>query len=216
MSQLAGVTRTLVIPGGPGRPLRSLVHSQGPSGLLSKSVPKIEFDGTLPQLVNVNARRLREGYVEEQRPVWVQPARITGIVMRSGGGYLVTIRSTTVRFAARNLNQREVVRDLTRLIIMSNEDTDLVYYTVELESLPDHVQIGNPVMVEVDEEDDHVIHLHPDALYQEPYLPDDMYLYCPVEHEGRWRRQGDEAVYECPCGAIWDISPEEGKEKDGI
>ena len=156
--------------------------------------------------------------MEEQRPVWVQPGRITDIVTRSGGGYLVTIRSTTVRFAARNLNQREVVQDLTLLIIMSNEDTDLVYYTVELESLPDHVQIGDPVMVEVDEEDDHhVIHLHPDALYQEPYLPDDMHLLCPVEHQGRWRRQGDEAVYECPCrrdmghlsgrreGEGWDI-----------
>ena len=62
--------------------------------------------------------------MDEQRPAWVQPGRITGIETSPGGRYLVTIRSATVTFAARNLDQREVVRDLTPLTIISNFDTD--------------------------------------------------------------------------------------------
>ena len=116
-----------------------------------------------------------------------------------GGRYLVTIRS-----AARNLDQREVVRNLTPLTIISNFDTGLVSYTVELESLPDHMRTGGPV--EVDEQDEYAIHLHPDALYQEPYLPNEMFLFRPVEQQGRWCRQGDEAVIRVvpaePCG-MW-------------
>ena len=152
---------------------------------------------------------MREGSVDEQRPAWVQPGRITGIETSPGGRYLVTIRS-----AARNLDQREVVRNLTPLTIISNFDTGLVSYTVELESLPDHMRTGGPVMVEVDEQDEYAIHLHPDALYQEPYLPNEMFLFRPVEQQGRWCRQGDEAVYECPCGAVWDVAPEDGQETE--
>ena len=69
-------------------------------------------------------------------------------------------------------------------------------------------------MVEVDEQDEYAIHLHPDALYQEPYLPNEMFLFCPVEQQGRWCRQGDEAVYECLCGAVWDVAPEDRQETE--
>ena len=71
-------------------------------------------------------------------------------------------------------------------------------------------------MVGVDEQDENAIHLHPDALYQEPYLPNEMFLLCPVEQQGRWCRQGDEAVYECPCGAVWDVAPEDGQDGGGL
>ena len=46
----------------------------------------------------------------------------------------MTIDSATVTFAARNLDQRGVIRDLTLSPIISNMDTGQVYYTVELES----------------------------------------------------------------------------------
>ena len=146
--------------------------------------------------MNVNMGCSREGSVDEQRPIWVQPGRITGIDTSLGGRYSVTIDSTTVTIAARNLDQQGVIRDLTLWSIISNMDTDEVCYTVELESLPDHVRIGRPVLVEVDEEDDHVIHLHPGTLYQELYLPDLLYLVCPEEQRGQWCRQKDNSVYE--------------------
>ena len=116
-------------------------------------------------------RRLREGSVDEQRPIWVQPGRTTGIEPSPGGRCSVSVDSATVTFAARNLDQQGVIRDLTLSPIISNMDTGEVYYTVELESLPDHVRIGRPVLVEVDQEDDHVIHLYPGALYQKLYPP---------------------------------------------
>ena len=126
-----------------------------------------------------------------------------------GGRCSVSVDSTTVTFAARNLDQQGVIRDLTLWPIISNMDTGEVYYTVELESVPDHVRIGRPVLVEVDQEDDHVIHLHPGALYQELYLPHLLYLVCPEERRGQWCRQKDNSVYECPCGARWDVFPED-------
>ena len=96
-------------------------------------------------------------------------------------------------------------------------DTDEGYYTVRLESLPVHVRIGRPAIVEMDEEDDHVIHLHPGALYQKLYLPGVLFLACPAERRGSWFRQtGDDSVYGYPCGARWDIFPEDWQEMDGM
>ena len=124
-----------------------------------------------------------------RQPVWVHPGRITAIEPAPGGAYSVTIDSTTVSFAARNLDQRGVIRDLTLWTIISNMDTGEVHYTVRLESLPVHARTGRPALVEMDEEDDHVIHLHPGALYQELYPPSILFLVCPAEPLSRWFRQ---------------------------
>ena len=78
--------------------------------------------------------------MSEQRPIWVQPGMTTGIEPSPGGRYSVSVDSTTVTFAARNLDQQGVIRDLTLWPIISNMDTVEVYYTVELESLPDHCE----------------------------------------------------------------------------
>lgn len=153
--------------------------------------------------------------MEEQQPLWVHPGRITNIEPAPGGGYDVTIDSTRVAFAARNLDRRRVIRDLVLRGSISNMDTDEVFYTVEVESLPDQVRTGRPVMIEVneDEEDDPVIHLHPGSLYQELYLPTVLHLVCPVEQQSRWFRQTrDDSVYRCPCGETWDVLPEDLQE----
>ena len=154
--------------------------------------------------------------MEERQPVRVHPGRITGVEPAPGGAYSVTIDSTTVSFAARNLDQRGVIRDLTLWTIISNMDTGEVHYTVRLESLPVHVRTGRPALVEMDEEDDDVIHLHPGALYQELYPPSILFLVCPAEQRSRWFRQKENSVCECPCGARWDIFPEDPQEADGM
>ena len=51
--------------------------------------------------------------MEGRQPVWVHPGRITAIEPTPGGAYSVTIDSATVSFAAHNLDQRGVIRDLT-------------------------------------------------------------------------------------------------------
>ena len=79
-----------------------------------------------------------------------------------------------------------MVRDLTPLRTLTYDDTGEVYLSLELEHLPDYVETGAPVMVEVDEHDENVMHLYPDALCQEePILPYELQLFCPVEREGR-------------------------------
>ena len=158
--------------------------------------------------------RPKEGLWKGGNRSGVHPGRITAIEPAPGGAYSVTIDSTTVSFAARNLDQRGVIRDLTLWTIISNMDTGEVYYTVRLESLPVHVRTGRRALVEMDEEDDHVIHLHPGALYQELYPPGILFLVCPAEPRSRWFRQKEYSVYECPCGARWDIFPEDPEVAD--
>ena len=54
-------------------------------------------------------------------------------------------------------------------------------------------------------------------LYQELYLPGVLFLVCPAERRGSWFRQtGDDSVYECSCGARWNIFPEDRREMDEI
>ena len=157
--------------------------------------------------------------MQEQQPVWVHPGRITGIEPSSGRGYRVTIDSTKVTASVRDLDEQKVIGDLSLSASISNLDTDEIQYTLEMESLPDQVRMGRPVMVEVneDEDDGPVIRLHPGALYQELNLPGVLYLVCPVENQGRWFRQThDDSVYECSCGSTWDVFPEDGEDADEI
>ena len=145
---------------------------------------------------------------------WVHPGRITHVETAPGGGYRVTIDATNVRFAARNLAGRAVIRDLMILGKLENLDATDVSYVVDLECLQDYVRVGAPVMVETDADDEYVIHLHPDALYQSPDLPRVLYLVCPAEGRGRWCSNVDESVYQCPCGVRWDVLPEQDGEMD--
>ena len=67
--------------------------------------------------------RPKEGLWKGGNRSGVHPGRITAIEPAPGGAYSVTIDSTTVSFAARNLDQRGVIRDLTLWTIISNMDT---------------------------------------------------------------------------------------------
>ena len=80
----------------------------------------------------------------------------------------MTINVRGPGFSARNLGLRGVIRDLIVYGMISDMDSADVTCMVEPESLPDRVRVGRPVMVEVDAEDGHVIHLHLDTLYTEP------------------------------------------------
>ena len=143
---------------------------------------------------------------------WVHPGRIADVEILPGGQYRVTINSTTVAFAARNLKEEQaVVRDLELSARISYDDTDRVIHIADLEFLQDYLRMGAPVMVEIDEddEDEWVIHLYPDALFQEKVIPEELYLVCPAEGKGRWFSSVDKSVYRCPCGAEWDVLPEE-------
>lgn len=95
---------------------------------------------------------------------WVHPGRITHVETAPRGWYRVTIDAANVRFAARNLAGRAVIRDLVILGKLENLDATDVSYVVDLECLQDYVRVGAPVMVETDADDEYVIHLHPDAL----------------------------------------------------
>ena len=155
--------------------------------------------------------------MEDQRTAWVHPGRITSITTGPGGGYLLVIWSTKAAFAARDLDRLEVVRDLKPLGTLPYDETGEVYYSVELELLLDYVETGAGVMLEIDEQDETIIQLYPDALCQEgPYLPYELYLVCPVQRQGTWFRRRDTSVYECACGAIWDVAPEDGEDTDGL
>ena len=106
--------------------------------------------------------------MEEQPPVWVNPGRVTDIETTPEGRPRVTINVRGPGFSARNLGLRGVIRDLIVYSMISDMDSADVTCMVEPESLPDRVRVGRPVMVEVDAEDEHVIHLHLDTLYTEP------------------------------------------------
>ena len=147
--------------------------------------------------------------MEEQPPVWVNPGRVIGIETTPEGRPRVMINVQGPSFSARNLGLRGVIRDLIVYGMISDMDPSDVTYMVEPPSLPDRFRVGRPVMVEVDAEDEHVIHLHLDTLYMEPGLPAVLHLFCPEEQRGRWFRPADGPVYKCPCGrAIWDVLPE--------
>ena len=143
--------------------------------------------------------------MEEQAVTWVRPGRVTGIEEMQSGRRLVSIDCPGVMVAAVGLGDREVIRDLALQGGMSNTDTGEEVYVVELEVLPEYMRVGVPVMVQVDEEDRFVIHLHPDALYGEPDLPPLMHLVCPAEQLGRWFSLVEGSVYECRCGVRWDV-----------
>ena len=145
---------------------------------------------------------------------WVHPGRITNVETMPGGRCRVTIDAANVRFAARNLAERAVIRDLVILGKLENLDATDVSYVVDLKCLKDYVRVGAPVMVETDADDEYVIHLHPDALYQDPDLPRVLYLVCPAEGQGRWCSNVDESVYQCPCGVRWDVLPGQDGETD--
>ncbi len=148
---------------------------------------------------------------------WVHPGRVTSISTGPGGGYLLVVWSTRATFAVRDLEQIEVVRDLTPLRTLTYDDTGEVYLSLELEHLPDYVETGAPVMVEVDEHNENVMHLYPDALCQEePILLYELQLFCPVEREGRRFQRRDGSVYECTCGAAWDVASEDEEEMDSL
>ena len=143
--------------------------------------------------------------MEEQSATWIHPGRITDIEATRQGRRRVTIDCGGVTFAARGLEGREAIRDLVLQGRISNVDTGEEIYVVELEALPEYVRVGMAVMVQVDEEDEFVIHLYPDALYREPDLPPVMRLVCPEEQRGRWFRLVEGSVYECRCGVRWDV-----------
>ena len=145
---------------------------------------------------------------------WVHPGRIKNLEPAPGGQYRVTIDSTSVSFAARNLSGRAVIRGVVILGKVANMDTEDVMYVVDVECLQDYVRVGAPVMVETDADDESVIHLHTDALYQEPDLPRALYLVCPAEGQGRWCSNVDESVYQCPCGVRWDVLQGQDEETD--
>ena len=167
--------------------------------------------------MNGEMSQLKGEPVEEQQTGWVQAGRIMRIDAAPGGGYLVMIWSTRAEFAARNLGHLEVLHGLRPRQTLSYDDTGEVYYAVEMTYLPDFVETGAPVMLRVDEQDGSAMDLYPDALCQEgPYLPYELHLVCPLEHQGRWLRRRDHSVYECACGAIWDVAPEDGEEPDDI
>ena len=143
---------------------------------------------------------------------WVHPGRITEVESLPEGQSRVTIGSTTVAFAARNLKEEQaVVRDVELLGKLNHMDSADMSYVMDLKCLQDYVRVGAPVMVEIDADDDDewVIHLYPDALFQETVLPEELYLVCPAEGKGHWCSSVDESVYRCPSGAQWDVLPEE-------
>ena len=146
---------------------------------------------------------------------WIHPGRITAIENLPGGQYRVTIDSTTIAFAARNLKEEQAIaRDVELFGRISNDDTDHVIHIADFESLQGYLRVGAPVMVEIDadNEDEWVIHLYMDSLFQETVLPAELYLVCPAEGAGRWCSSVNKSVYRCPCGAQWDVDPEEDEE----
>ena len=149
--------------------------------------------------------------------IWVHPGRIAN-VEPAPGGHMVTIDSTSVSFAAMDLAEGAVIRGVDIQTKVSNSDDDFVSYTVLLQRLQDFVRVDAPVMVETDADDDIVTHLHPDAFYQEPVLPKELYLACPAEGRGRWFSKVDEkaieSVYRCPCGVRWDVLPDQDEDMD--
>ena len=147
--------------------------------------------------------------MKEQPPVWVNPGRVIDIETTPEGRARVMINVQGPSFSARNLGRRGVIRDLIVYGMTSDMDSADVTYMVEPESLPDRVRVGRPVMVEVDAEDEDVIHLHLDSLHMEPDLPAVIHLFCPEERRGRKFRRSDAPVYRCPCGAAnWGVLPE--------
>ena len=152
--------------------------------------------------------------MNDPHTTWVHPGRITNVETTPGGRYRVTIDSTTVCFAARNLAGRPVIRDVAVRGTLANMDTTDVSYVVDLDCLQDYVRVGAPVMVETDADDEDMIHLHLDALYQEQVLPEDLCMICPEEGLRRWFSKVDESVYQCPCGVRWDVLPEQDGEMD--
>ena len=145
---------------------------------------------------------------------WVHPGRITNVEVLPGGRHRIIINSTSVCFAARNLGEGAVIPDLVVLGKMFKMDTEYVSYLVDLDCPEDYVRMGAPVMVEVDADDEDMIHLHPDALYQEPELPRILYLVCPAERRGRWCSRIVGSEYKCPCGVRWDVLPGQDQEMD--
>ena len=146
---------------------------------------------------------------------WVHPGRITNVENLPGGQYRVTIDSTTIAFAARNLKEEQAVaRDVELSARISHDDTDCVIHIADFESLQDYLRVGAPVMVEIDADDDDewVIHLYPDALFQETALPEELYLLCPADGRGRWFSKVDGSAYRCPCGVLWDVHPDQDEE----
>ena len=113
--------------------------------------------------------------MEEPPPVWVNPGRVIDIETTPEGRPRVMINVQGPDFSARNLGLRGVIRDLIVYGMISDMDSADVTCMVEPESLPDRVRVGRPVMVEVDAEDEHVIHLHLDTRYTGP-----------VVQTGRW------------------------------
>ena len=88
-----------------------------------------------------------------------------------------------------------MVRDLKPLGTLPYDETGEAYCSVELELLLDYVETGAGVMLEIDEQDETIIQLYPDALCQEgPYPPYELYLVCPVQHQGTWFRRRDTSV----------------------
>ena len=95
---------------------------------------------------------------------WVHPGRITDVESLPEGQSRVTIGSTTVAFAARNLKEEQaVVRDVELLGKLNHMDSADMSYVMDLKCLQDYVRVGAPVMVEIDADDDDewVIHLYP-------------------------------------------------------
>ena len=150
-----------------------------------------------------------EEEMEEQAVTWVRPGRITSIEEMQSGRRLVSIACPGAMFAAVDLGERGVIRDLVLQGGMINHDTGEEVFVVGLDVLPEYVRVGMPVLVQADDEDEFAIHLHPDPLHREPYLPSALHLVCPAEQVGRWCSLVEDSVYECPCGATWEVLPEE-------
>ena len=120
----------------------------------------------------------------------------------------MSVDSATVTFAARNLDQQGVIRDLTLWPIISNmgtgrsatrwnwspcrttcESADRCWWRWIKRMATSFTSTLAPL---------------PGAL--PAHL---LYLVCPEERRGQWRRQKNNSVYECPCGDRWDVFPED-------